>query len=683
MAIFHLLPTLTIRSVTMALLTTALAISVSNAEDMLLRDARIGAMIWRPYQSRIDWTGGKDAEGFASGSGTLIVFDRKGTSVVARITGTFSAGKLSGDVQATYPLSKERDTYRGGYLNWNESGQGTMTFRNGQTVTGIWANGELVQAGAGQVIENEGDVDPVLARQLEVAGKQLQSVYDAFKGKLPKAAAEALTLNQRAWIKYNKTMIDLAGLHLDVDVQRDTQMRLDALMTNQRTAEIATISNWVLSGDKSRLDLRVGVESIKPQMTARMNDLARDQIDTTAMMATLNQIWAIDPLLEIQPASSDEIQRLRSSLFALGIKNFIDAVDVWFVSQSKPSAESVVLKTNPHAPPLNVESVKSVVSRSAALWIIKQPGDTWPQVLPKELEQEIDNLSKTGMAYDPENNVSKAVFELQALGKFLSGWQSNSSGSLTVWAGGNQNIASINPPLGKWVSELKASAIKRVGNAALARTQALDRLKENKVSLAISGLQDAIKEAPQNGDRSAIQILTAYSSLSGTDSVASDPKNWKMLNLPSKEVLDAVTIAASLSLTDLDPALKSAIDPHVDSLAIAPILKDFKSLYQEAGKEHPTPIKAYDDLRATPEWKNLVSDPRGEVKAAARVLMDITKVIDSKSQEFNKLMLTATKLQGEDKFSEAGQAFRAAYNLEERPDIISKAEACEAKTSGF
>ena len=164
-------------------------IGQASAEDILLRDASGGAMIWRPYQGRIDWSGGKDGEGFASGAGSLRVFDRAGVKTVAVISGTMRRGVISGHVEAHYPLSKDRASYSGEFSNWSENGKGTMTFRNGAVVAGVWRDGEM----AGELVtgfDEEIDADPELQRLINAAEKKLQTEYDLLKSALKPEAAE-------------------------------------------------------------------------------------------------------------------------------------------------------------------------------------------------------------------------------------------------------------------------------------------------------------------------------------------------------------------------------------------------------------------------------------------------------------------------------------------------------------
>ena len=145
---------------------TGLANKPENGEKAV-KDQTNGALVWRPYQGTIQWTGEVNGRGFAEGKGTLVVFDRKGNRA-AIFTGQMKDGHLIGDVTAKYPTSPDRAHYVGGYSNWAENGVGSMTYNNGKVETGTWKNGELVAINAPKADDNSLNLGTPVLRALPV-----------------------------------------------------------------------------------------------------------------------------------------------------------------------------------------------------------------------------------------------------------------------------------------------------------------------------------------------------------------------------------------------------------------------------------------------------------------------------------------------------------------------------------
>ncbi len=117
---------------------------LASGAEIQVHASDSNAIVMRPYQSSLTWSGGVDKSGMAEGRGRLVIYERKGKEVVASFDGVMSAGKLAGNVSAKYPKSRDRVSYAGEFSNWSENGIGTMTFKDGTQINGRWRNGELV-----------------------------------------------------------------------------------------------------------------------------------------------------------------------------------------------------------------------------------------------------------------------------------------------------------------------------------------------------------------------------------------------------------------------------------------------------------------------------------------------------------------------------------------------------------
>lgn len=104
------------------------------------RSVDSNSLVWNKYPSssrKIEWKGGKDADGYASGRG-VVIFSNKG-SVSASYMGNMRRGKMDGEAIAIYP--KTAMCYVGQLSDWSENGHGTMVFADGSTYQGRWLDG--------------------------------------------------------------------------------------------------------------------------------------------------------------------------------------------------------------------------------------------------------------------------------------------------------------------------------------------------------------------------------------------------------------------------------------------------------------------------------------------------------------------------------------------------------------
>ena len=110
--------------------------------------------VWVKYASTrrtFTWSGRTDGEGKADGRGTFTVyFDRE---KVATYVGEMQHGQLNGQVSATY--HKTGMHYEGELRDWDENGEGIMTYADETRKSGRWVDGKLAEPA---------DIGPVTSR---------------------------------------------------------------------------------------------------------------------------------------------------------------------------------------------------------------------------------------------------------------------------------------------------------------------------------------------------------------------------------------------------------------------------------------------------------------------------------------------------------------------------------------
>lgn len=126
-------------SILKLLLVFALAVwsAVALSADGWLT-TREGAKVWMQGIAPADaatWSGAQDAQGYATGAGTLQRLNQD--KVHTTMTGVMSGGRLEGPGTTRYA---DGTTYEGHHVAGQRSGKGVMHWPNGRVYDGDWAN---------------------------------------------------------------------------------------------------------------------------------------------------------------------------------------------------------------------------------------------------------------------------------------------------------------------------------------------------------------------------------------------------------------------------------------------------------------------------------------------------------------------------------------------------------------
>lgn len=646
-----------------------------SAEDILLRDALGGAMVWRPYKGRVDWSGGKDGEGFASGDGSLQVFDPKGEKTVAVITGTMRRGIISGHVEANYPQSKDRASYSGEFSNWSENGRGTMTFRNGAVVSGVWKDGKMAAELVGGNGE-EHDADPELQRRIDVAGKNLQTEYDNFKKALDANSAEFLTKCQRAWIKYDEAMLSLPGnFQFRDDDPRRREMILDELLTIQRTKEIRAISDWIFRGNSAGLGLEAGDPNAKERLRVLIERISQtNENGSVALQGAINS-WGeasqISALIQLRESDNPSTQEMWAAFRQIQFLSLEQALKSWFDDDGMPPAVGLVAD-KPALPEYSdsmladANELADIISGVTNHWLDAGKAGNWPDVLPAPLAEKLATFKNTELS------------DIRATNDFLRTWKTDAAAAMAAWSGVHQS-SQTSPAISKWAEDLRKTAEKKLSESDVLRDQAAERLATGKSSLAASKIHEASKIAPREEDSSVLTTLEAYETLLKY----SGGVEGQELPIPPTSILEASINTSTIAIELGDGNLGKAATPYAKALRIAPLLKEFSKI-SDPGPDLPRrPVKAYAELHGTSEWLSVASDEDPRTKALAPMLEQVTAALGQKYGEYRKLVEEADALSAAAKFSEAAKAYRNAFAIEPSPEIAAKIKTCESRLSGL
>ena len=397
----------------------------SGNGEKVVKDPTNGALVWRPYSSNIQWTGGVNGSGFAEGKGTLVVFDRKGNRA-AIFTGIMKDGHIVGDVTAKYPTSPDRAHYVGGFSNWSENGMGTMTYNDGKVVAGNWKNGELVAIKAaeaavvsgqsGEPVPRSKGVNPAIEPpDPDSAADVLQKTYDKLKNSLQGEALQNLKVCQRAWIKYNEAALRISSsIWNKPNDSWEGADRFDALMAWHRTRELQLITDS-LFGPKSDKPLIGDLDEQVSLMAGKLRQINANGNIKAADMTALKQYWDQSCQLAklADPRNEPQNPTVRS-LLALATKNFNEILNLWvvipqeIVSANLP-ADKVV---PPRAPTKTGIDGESGISKQGATGSVNSAGRTIPNTSPTGQHEDRDTAGATDGTNNgtmTENPVSNEV----------------------------------------------------------------------------------------------------------------------------------------------------------------------------------------------------------------------------------------------------------------------------------
>lgn len=687
---------------------------VTAVEEKVIRTEGGGALVWRPYEGRVHWTGSADSQGFATGPGTLTVCDRQG-NVVAIFEGTMEQGRLGGLLSARYPRSPDRAAYVGEFFNWSEHGRGTMTYRSGRQQSGIWVDGELTRedqfpspshapSPMGQpAIDSMPELDEAFGAVADPAAleRELQSVYDQVKGRLQGRPKDSLVTCQRAWIKYHDEVRRIAeSLWLgraDFDLRIE---QIEGVITMQRTRELDYILKWI-SGRRVNVDNEVDNELQAAELAGRLRQLSSRHHIAAERTETLkgyhSEASRLSDLAGLVSAPAEARQAVYRTHLHMEIAHLLKTLDLLIASPANAMPSSPVLESMSTFGPVSAEEQARLTKETAALqesirkhWNLEAAPPEVPQPLPTPLANALQDLAsevKSALARGATTPEGQSFEFLTAAGKIqeiLSLWRENAAEALPRLAAPIEDGANPIPNLNEWWKNVAVKAEEQREKADAARHSALEKLRMHDAEAALARLREAAATFPLPGQETLVGVSKAYARLIQDKSLRAADAEWAKPTLPDKASLEE----AAKACEDYDALpyslLRESFAPVREALDAASLLLGFINDYEPSGElDRPHPVVALQKMRGKERWARLSASTAAEVKPLSDRLLSLEKLINPKLTEYEALIGAAENAERDGKYLLAAESYRKSYGIDKQPMLLEKARECEGKASGL
>jgi uncharacterized protein YecT (DUF1311 family) len=665
------------------------------ATEKPVRDTQNGALVWRPYAGKIQWTGGKDFSGFATGRGTLSVFDKNGRAV-AIFTGNMLSGRLVGDVSAVYTVSPDRASYEGGFSNWSENGQGVMTFRNGRKVAGIWLNGELQS----ELPMNQA---PAVQNVDASAETRLQSTYDALKVALQGQARDDLITFQRAWINYKQQALNIANSVWAG--QPDQLQRVNALgdkLAHQRSDEINFVRDALneeafppppdRTADALTEDIKTRLKALASQVGSPQVSTLADQWTEAAKLAQIVGAARLSPN-EITNATLMHRHRALDHLFEVIESLQSNSAKPLSSINPAPSMPSIPASTEPTAEELAKLTTEAAAAMQLATdhWKAgKQPVTEMPAPLPETTQEKLSALNKTAAAWSTEVRARPGLEfcatlpAVVGMNEALRDWRTEAADVMPKLALLLESLPEKENALREWWRQVMMKAEANDKRTTELISELGTKLKTQDYEAVTLRITEAIKLRPQAGQKEFNQLVKCYSTLLSDKSLRASDADWTKPTLPARAVLEDL-IKASDAYNDLpDSKLKEALTPCINLKQAAVLLLAFLNDYEPAGElDSAHPITALQKAKSKESWTKLMQSSEPELKPVADRLKTLDELIKPKLTEYEALIQSADKAEQEQKYLQAGELLRKAWLLDKQAALLERARKCEGKASGL
>lgn len=678
-----------------------------SPDKYLLTDARTGARVWRPYQQKIEWKGNLDAAHFATGQGSLRVFTKDG-KLAAQIDGTMQGGRLVGSVTALYPLSPDRASYRGEYANWSENGRGVMTFRNGQTIEGIWRDGELVEKVTAQsgppstpapltrkifpaattgVFQpgpasqwNPEHIPPSLSADILVTGNELETMYKQLRDALPADAKTKLTTAQRAWIVYQDLVLKLAQKHWGARIdspQRTTQ--LDYAMSLQRVEELRAMKAAFDGAPIEEPPPDVRIETHQ-RLTDFTRTLQASGLYNKAMLDQMLAKWTDSAIGGAQaiPLSGPRKEALVNAMTVMASQHQLDLFDFWHTAAWMK--EAPLTEGTPLVPPKMAGAPPDELLKEVAeAWTKAAPGEL-PAALPPATAQKLaQRLARRDPAGGSDPEAELLLETALGLQKALTAPSMDFSALDGLVA---QAAKLTSTPA--WLSVFAKALEFRRSKALELQGQALTLLEAGDGEAAKGRLRTAEQQYPSGALRSWVEALEAQQALARDKTLRAVDSDWRQPALPEKKLLAEAERALKALRIAEGPEVLPDLKQLAGGLEAAALLASFANDCEPSGGKDTThPLRALQALRRTESYMATKDKSTWASRPFLLRLEALDELLAPQLKEYETLLGQGRALEAEGKYLKAAAAYRAAQALDSSREVQQDIVRCEAKTSGL
>jgi len=694
----------------------AKASSVSPDDKFLAADPRTGIQVWRPYSGRIEWDGEADGNRLASGPGTLRVYTKNG-QVAAVLVGPMTAGRMAGQVNATYPLSSDRASYSGEFANWSENGRGVMILRNGQRVEGTWRDGDLVQSGDGNAAgaapgapeapRDTGDATQPVAVETWAsdavfsnlygndndAGGVLQKTYDSLKSRLQADARVRLVKAQRAWITYNEDVMKLArqkwGNRPDVG---DRVEQLDFGMVLQRTRELKYMLGFLDGGNIGDIS-DAGCRNTNIALQAVLEPLGADARIDKGLAKQMLSSWReseITPavLAALSPGDDQrqEIERVSSAMMA---RHQIDLIQfwqqaAWMNRPTPPQSDSSAAAARIAA------SAKMLAAQLKTAWGNATPVEKWPPQLPADVEEKLRQaVADLKSAGDQSQSIlmdgAMAQLVLGMADTINRAWKASPPDAGAVMDALDGAPSSCVGDTHDWINALRTDLLARRDKALQAQKDALALFAKGDSVAVDTRLVEALREFPSARLAAWKGAFTAYEALAVDKSLRAMDTDWKSPTLPEAALINAA-VESLRSIRDNADAKEICSDwkPLLDGLLGAALLGSFSTDFAPSGNsDRPHPIVAWQSMLNRDSYKQVMASSSPFAAPFIKRLKSLDALIGPQLKQFQALQDQGQKFEDAGKYLAAAKSYRAALVIEITAELQQKASKCEAQISGL
>ena len=680
--------------------------SLIGAVEKPVADLATGVLVWRPYDGKIRWSGGRDVAGFASGEGTLSVYGKAG-QVVASFTGMMRSGRLVGNVRAVYHTSSDRASYEGGFINWSEHGIGTMTYRNGKQVAGVWRDGQLLRetlpnepasvATSAEMNHGVDALDDAFGEEgdLEYLNDQLQASYDRLKNGITGKARDDLVIFQRAWLRYEQQIDKLAASlwssRSDFALRRE---QIRGVVTRQRNREIEFVLT-AIRGDDLPLAPVDSSSTLNERIKSQVNLLASKT--STEDVQTLVDAWIeakkLAQIIGVARWSRESVVAAIQAQQHTAISHLLTALKLLVETPILRSSPAMTSKGTP-----GVAGLEQVVKEACALFTLVSKhweiGDKPLVALPFPLTDgltqqmsrvaaEAQTLVSTAMS-EGDTYAIKRVFAMTQMNEALREWSRDATAALSLFDKANTALDDNDKVTREWWNRvlLKARSDHEGAMGLLAEIPA--KLQIGDVPAVIQRVNELLNLQPSRDSDKLIALLKGYERLVSDKSLRAMDSDWLAPTLPNREMLQD----AAKAVEDFDgmpeSALTKALRPCRDAMAASNLLLTFMNDFEPSGKlDSPHPISALQKMRDRESWEKLMQSHPPEAKVIVERLKSLDKLIRTKLEEYEALLKDAQTAEDERKFLRAGELYRKAWLLDKQESLLEKARKCESKASGL
>lgn len=676
------------------------------AAEKPVADETSGALVWRPYDGKVRWTGLRDSDGFASGEGTLSIFDKSG-QLVASFAGVMRSGRLVGQVRAVYHTSSDRASYEGSFYNWNEHGTGTMTYRNGRRVSGVWREGELLRetpVNTSPSVSDSPDLNGSRDRlddafgeegDLEFLNSQLQTSYDRLKASTDGKARDDLVVFQRAWVRYEKQVEKVATALWSA--RPDFELRYEQIrgvVTRQRTQEIEFVLT-AIRGDE--------LPTAPVDSTSVLNDRIKNQANALAAKTSTQDIQLlVDAWVE-----SNKLAQIigvarwsRESIIAAIRAQQHATIDHLSTTLSLLIETPVVHGEAPMKLPSagTTAGLEQVVKEATALFSLASKhweigGNTLtalPSPLPTSTANQLSRLMEESQMLvsstlsETDAYALKRIAALARMNDALTHWGKDASIALSRFDEAGRSLDEKDSVTRAWWSQVQLKAKSDHEGARSLLAEIPEKLRIADVPAALQRVNELLKVQPSADGGKFVAVLKSFERLLADKAMRAVDADWKTPTLPSRELLNDANKAVEEFDSLPESALSRTLKPCRDAIFASGLLLAFLNQFEPSGElDSPHPITALQKVRALESWAKVMNSHPPEAKIVIDRLRAIEKLISPKVKEYETLIKDAQVAEMERKFLRAGELYRKAWLLDKQESLLENARKCEGKASGL